>query len=97
MPRLRHGLGAEATVLTKKITSEGGLPDKLQALVTRSSSAATGTIESKHRSKIILIEFLEVDKRLTGLQLMPHICGMKKGSFFQRGISPAKIGPRDFY
>jgi hypothetical protein len=64
MPRLRHGLGAEATVLTKKITSEGGLPDELQALVTRSSSAATRTIESKHQSKIILIEFLEVDKRL---------------------------------
>jgi hypothetical protein len=34
---------------------------------------------------------------LTGLQLMPHICGTKKGSFFQRGISPTKIGPKDFY
>jgi hypothetical protein len=62
---LRLGFGAEATVLTKKITPEGGLPDELQALVTRSSSAATRTIESKYRSKIILIEFLEVDKRLS--------------------------------
>jgi hypothetical protein len=34
---------------------------------------------------------------LTGLQLMPHICGMEKGSFFQRGISPIKIGPKDFW
>jgi hypothetical protein len=65
MPRLSHGLGAEATVLTKKITSEGVLPNELQALVTRSASAATGTVESKHRSKIILIEFVEADEILS--------------------------------
>jgi hypothetical protein len=66
MTSLAPGFGAEATVLTKKIktTSEDGLPDELQALVTRSASAAIGTIESKHRSKIILIDFVKVDKSL---------------------------------
>jgi hypothetical protein len=39
----------------------------------------------------------ETSKELTGLQLMPHICGTKKGSFFKRGIFPSKIGTKDFY
>jgi hypothetical protein len=46
------------------------------------------------------IDLKQTSKRhifLTGLQLMPHICSMKKGSFFQRGMSPTKIGPKDFY
>jgi hypothetical protein len=66
MTSLAPGLGAEATVLTKKIKpfSEGGLPNELQALVTKSASAAIRTIESRHRSKIILTDFVKVDKSI---------------------------------
>ena len=62
MTSLSPGLGAEATVLTKKIkpVSEGGLPNEIQALVTKAASAAIGTIESKHRSKIIITDFVKV-------------------------------------
>jgi hypothetical protein len=32
---------------------------------------------------------------LTGFQLMPHICGKKKGYIILRGIFYSKIGPRE--
>jgi hypothetical protein len=33
-------------------------------------------------------------KYLTGLQLMPHICGMKKGSFFKGAYLPQKLAQK---
>jgi hypothetical protein len=63
MTSLAPGLGAVATVLTKEIKpfSEGRLPNDLQALVTKSASAAIRTIEW---SKIILTDFVKVDKSI---------------------------------
>jgi hypothetical protein len=43
---------------------------------------------------VVVAVVVDVYFLLTGLQLMPHICGMKMGSFFKGAYFPQKLTPK---